>query len=185
MPLTDPRVDAYIAKSPPFAQPILAEVRKQVHAAYPAAEETMKWGVPHFTHKGILCGMAAFKAHCRIMFWKGLGSVGSIKSVADLPPKKVLAERVQKAAALNENGTKRTRPPRPKKSPVAVPAFITGALKKNPRALAAFKAFSPSHRREYVEWITEAKQDETRQRRLSTAVEWIASGRSRNWKYER
>ncbi len=185
MPNMDPRVDAYIAKSPAFAQPILKNIRKQVHAAFPAAEETLKWGVPHFTHKGILCGMAAFKEHCRIMFWKGLGSIGSIKSVADLPPNTVLAARVKKAAALNENGAKRTRPSRPAKAPVTVPAFITAELKKNPRAFAAFKAFSPSHKREYVEWITEAKREETRERRLMTAVEWIASGKSRNWKYER
>ncbi len=66
----DPRIDAYIAKSADFAQPILKHLRKVVHAGCPKVEETLKWSMPHFDYKGVMCGMAAFKAHCVFGFWK-------------------------------------------------------------------------------------------------------------------
>jgi uncharacterized protein YdeI (YjbR/CyaY-like superfamily) len=196
----DPRIDAYIARSADFAKPILTHLREVVHAACPEVEETMKWSFPHFMYGGILCSMASFKEHCAFGFWKGalvvgdgtssdeaMGSFGRISAISDLPPKKVLAGYVKKAMALNESGVKsptRSKPRAPKK-PLAVPDDLAAALKKNKRALATFEGFSPSNRREYVEWITEAKGEDTRRRRLETAVEWMAEGKSRNWKYER
>ena len=192
---TDPRIDQYIAKSADFAKPILMHLRKVVHAACPDVEETMKWSAPHFDYKGMMCGMSAFKSHCAFGFWKGslvldgpglrdaMGHFGRITSVRDLPSDRVLTGYIKKAAKLNDAGVKVARkPPQPNK-PLRVPADFAGALKK-PAARKAFDAFSPSHRREYVEWITEAKTDATRQKRMATAVEWLAEGKSRNWKYE-
>jgi len=193
MPKTDPRVDAYIDKAADFARPILVEIRARVHAACPDCEETMKWSSPSFQYNGMLCGMEAFKAHCMFGFWKAELVVGGsnpharyryLKSVADLPGKKEMAALIHKAMALNDQGVVVTRAPREKKAPAArVPADLVAALQKSKKAKNAFEEFSPSHKREYVEWITEAKREETRQQRIQTAVKWIAEGKSRNWKY--
>jgi uncharacterized protein YdeI (YjbR/CyaY-like superfamily) len=199
----DPRIDAYIAKSAAFAQPILRHLRGLVHEGCPAAEETIKWGMPTFTHHGILCGMAGFKAHCTFGFWRrglnkilgldeakantAMGSIGRIARIEDLPPDKTLVGYIRRAAAINASGG----PPRPRSRSVKkprpalkVPADLAAALRKNKAAAVAFENFSPSHRREYIEWIAEAKRDETRQRRLATTLEWLVAGKSRNWKYE-
>jgi uncharacterized protein YdeI (YjbR/CyaY-like superfamily) len=194
----DPRVDAYIEKAAPFAQPILVAIRETVHASCPGVEETMKWNFPHFVYKGMLCGMASFKQHAALGFWKGalvtggprsadaMGHFGRLTKLSDLPSKTALAAYVRKAAALNEQGVKAPRAPK-KSAPkvVRVPAPLAAALAKHQKAKAGFEAMSPSHRREYIEWITEAKSEETRDRRLAQAVEWMAEGKSRNWKYER
>lgn len=190
----DPRVDAYIAKSPDFAKPILMHVREIVHDACPDVEEDMKWSTPAFMYKGILCGMSSFKQHASFGFWKHdlvTGSprvessmgFGRLTKVSDLPAKKTLVAYVKKAAALNEAGVKTERPKAAPKPPAKAPADLLAALKKNKKAQATFDAFSPSARREYVEWITDAKSDDTRARRLATAVEWMAEGKHRNWKY--
>jgi len=193
MPKTDPRVDVYIDKAADFARPILVEIRARVHAACPECEETMKWSSPSFQYKGMLCGMEAFKAHCMFGFWKAELVVGGsnpharyryLKSVADLPGKKEMAALIRKAMALNDQGVVVTRAPREKKAAARVPAELVAALQKSKKAQNAFEEFSPSHKREYVEWITEAKREETRQQRIQTAVKWIAEGKSRNWKYE-
>jgi uncharacterized protein YdeI (YjbR/CyaY-like superfamily) len=195
----DPRIDAYIANSADFARPILTHLREVVHAACPPVEETMKWAFPHFMYEGILCSMASFKQHCAFGFWKGslivdgngrsaeeaMGQFGRITKLSDLPPKKVLAGYVKEAMRLNDEGVKSpTRSaPKARKGEVAVPDDLASALKRNRKARATFEGFSPSHRREYVEWITEAKGEETRKRRLETAVEWMAEGKARHWKY--
>ena len=193
----DPRVDAYIEKSADFARPILKHLRKIVHTACPEVEETMKWSFPHFDYKGeMMCSMASFKSHCAFGFWKaslvlgdkvadgGMGHLGRITSLEDLPADRTLASYVRKAAKLNDEGAKVVRARRAKPE-LEVPEDLTRALKKNKKALTAFEAFPPSHRREYVEWIVDAKGEETRKRRLASAVEWIAEGKSRNWKYAR
>ena len=194
----DPRVDAYIAASAPFARPILTRIRRVVHQACPTVEETMKWSSPHFMYEGMLCGMASFKQHCAFGFWKGslivkaadsqakeaMGQFGRIESADDLPSDRLLAHYIKLAMRLNEEGVpSAARSKRKPKPPVKVPADLQGALQKNAKARAVFDAFPPSHRREYVDWITEAKTDETRQRRLATALQWIAEGKQRNWKY--
>ena len=193
----DPKVDAYIKQAAPFAQPILAHIRETVHAACPEAEEAMIWSFPHFLYKGMLCSMASFKQHAAFGFWKGslvtggprsadaMGHFGRITKVADLPSKSVLSGYIRRAATLNDHGVKEPRAPRRAVKPVKVPADLTAALAGNKKARAGFDALSPSHRREYVEWITEAKTDETRGRRLAQALGWMAEGKSRNWKYER
>jgi uncharacterized protein YdeI (YjbR/CyaY-like superfamily) len=191
----DNRIDAYIASAADFAKPILTRVREIVHEACPDCEETLKWGHPTFMHHGIMCGLAAFKQHCALHFWKGglivgdawddgmRGQFANLTKVSDLPPKKVLAGYIKKAMELNELGTKAPkRAPKPKKELVAPDVFMT-AIKKNKKALAAFEAFSPSHKREYVEWIVDAKGEDTRARRIAQAVEWMAEGKPRNWKY--
>jgi uncharacterized protein YdeI (YjbR/CyaY-like superfamily) len=193
----DPRVDAYIARSAEFARPILTHLREVVHAACPEVEETVKWSFPHFMHQGMLCSMAAFKAHCAFNFWKGalvmdgdggsaeaMGQFGRITTLAELPPKTVLSGYVRKAMALNESGAR--APARRKAAPkpaLAVPDDLAGALRTHRKAAATFEGFSPSQRREYIEWITEAKGESTRARRLTTTIEWLAEGKPRNWKY--
>jgi uncharacterized protein YdeI (YjbR/CyaY-like superfamily) len=198
MSTRDPRVDAYIAKAADFAKPILNRIRETVHAGCPGVQEDMKWSFPHFMYKGILCSMAAFKQHAAFGFWKeslilgrgknmdAMGQFGRLTSVSDLPAKRVMIGYVRKAATLNDDGVKVARAPRPSApKAVRVPADLAGALKKNKPAHAAFESFPPSHRREYIEWITDAKTGETRARRLQQAIEWIAEGKSRNWKYEK
>lgn len=194
----DPRIDAYIERAAPFAQPILVHVRELVHQACPDVEETIKWGMPTFAHAGgILCGMAAFKQHASFGFWKhaqvvgegeprdGMGSYGKLASLKDLPPKKTLLAHVRKAMTLNEDGVKpRSRKAAPKPPP-ETPADLAAALGKNRAAKATFDAFPPSCKRDYIEWIVEAKREETRAKRLAQAVEWMAEGKRRNWKYER
>jgi hypothetical protein len=184
----DPRVDAYIRQAPAFAKPILTHLRAKVHEAVPEVEEAIKWGVPHFDHHGPMCTMAAFKAHCRFAFWSGSAADGArpvaerIETVADLPSDRALLKLIRQAAALRQGGARLRRSTAPK-PPVKVPSYFLDALRGNRKALTAFEAFSPSHRREYVEWITEAKTEGTRERRLETAVVWIAEGKPRNWKY--
>ncbi|MDB5047979.1 MAG: hypothetical protein JWO30_1050 [Fibrobacteres bacterium] len=215
----DPRIDAIIAKSADFAKPILTHIRKLVHQGCPEAEETLKWGMPHFLYGGeILCGMAPFKAHAVFGFWKGslivpagkgvkagtepraskngkseakaepgMGQFGKLTSVKDLPNDKTMLGYIKTAMTLNDQGVKsptRGKNAKPK-PPVEAPAYFLAALKKNKAALATYQGFSPSQKREYVEWITEAKTDATRDSRLATAVEWMAEGKVRLWKYQR
>ena len=194
----DPRIDAYITKSAAFARPILSHIRKLVHANCPEVTETIKWSMPHFEYKGgIFCGMAAFKAHCTFGFWlgallkieskldKAMGQFGCITSLADLPGDKEIATIIKAAMKLHDAGVKsptRTKPA--EKKALVVPAYFLAAVKKNKKAHATFEAFSPSKKREYVEWITEAKTDATRDKRLAQAVEWMSEDKVRNWKYQ-
>lgn len=194
----NPRVDAYIEAARPFAQPILQHLRALVHAHCPAATETIKWGVPHFEHRGPLCHMAAFKQHCAFGFWKGemvapkvgtgeaMGQFGRIGALADLPPEAQLAAWIRRAVELNEQGVKTPRRTSTMRKPVPdePPPDLAAALAGNAAAARTFAAFAPSHRREYIEWITEAKKPETRARRLAQALAWLAEGKSRNWKYQ-
>ena len=193
MATKDRRVDAYIEQAADFAKPILKEIRARVHDACPACEETIKWSTPAFDYKGPMCGMAAFKAHCMFGFWKAPLVVGGanphnryrqIKSVADLPAEKEMAALIRKAMSLNDEGVVVERAPRTKKAPARLPADLVAALQKNKKARTAFDAFSPSHKREYIEWITEAKREGTRLKRIETAIRWIAAGKARNWKYQ-
>jgi uncharacterized protein YdeI (YjbR/CyaY-like superfamily) len=198
MATTDPRIDAYIARAAPFARPVLTHLRAVVHAAVPGVEETIKWGMPHFMHGGILCGFAAFKAHCAFHVRgaedllgsearaDAMGQFGRITALSDLPPKATLARILKEARARNEARLKAPRAPRKAPKPEAkVPPDLAAALRGNARARTTFRGLSPSGRREYVEWIVEAKGEDTRARRLAQAIAWMAEGKSRNWKYER
>lgn len=193
----DPRIDAYIAKAAPFARPILEKVRERVHAAAPEAEETMKWSAPGFTVDGkILLMMAAFKAHAALNFWRGqeigdgqpkagaMGQFGKLTAVDDLPSDKELDSLIRQAAALARTApAPRKTKHEPKPAPEMHPDFAA-ALDKAPKAKAALAGFSLSAQREYLEWVSEAKQDSTRTRRIATSVEWLSEGKRRNWKYE-
>jgi uncharacterized protein YdeI (YjbR/CyaY-like superfamily) len=196
----DPRIDAYIAESADFAKPILKHLRDVVHAACPDVEETLKWSAPHFNYKGeMMCGMAAFKQHCAVGFWKGslvvgkaadtnkeaAGQLGRITQVSDLPSKKVLTGYIRKAMKLNDAGVKAPRMKGPAKKPLPTPPDLTRALKVNKAAQEGFDSFSPSARREYVEWLLEAKTEATRTRRLETAIEWMSEGKTLHWKYQK
>lgn len=199
MPTTDPRVDAYIAKSADFAKPILTRVREIVHEACPDVQETIKWGSPFFDYKGqMMCAIAAFKQHCALIFWKaslidGLppngdksrGSFGRITSMKELPSKRQFNGYIKAAMALNDAGVTVKRPKAGSKPEAKVPKELATALAKNKKATAVFGKFPPGQRREYCEWISEAKREETKTKRVAQAVEWIAEGKTRNWRYER
>jgi hypothetical protein len=199
MPTTDARVDAYIEKSNDFAKPILRHLRKLVHEACPGVVETMKWSFPHFDYKGMMCSMAAFKQHCAFNFWKqalleasafpaektAMGSFGRITSLEDLPNDKTLKKLIVDAARLNEEGVKVSKTVSKEKKELVVPDILTGALATNALAAETFNNFPYSKKKEYVEWITEAKTDATRDKRLATTIEWLAEGKARNWKYEK
>jgi uncharacterized protein YdeI (YjbR/CyaY-like superfamily) len=183
------QVDTYIAKSPAFAQPILTKLRTLFHKAVPQLEEQIKWGIPSFERHGNLAMTAAFKQHVRWGFWKaklikGAPSMGGAKltSVKELPPDKTIIAWTKQAAALNESGVQ--APNRAKKPAPKLPRDLAAAVKKHPKAAATYKEFSPSCQREYVEWITDAKQAETRQRRIDQTIAWLSQGKKRNWKYE-
>lgn len=194
---TDPRIDAYIDRQADFAKPILAHLRAAVHAACPDCEEAMKWSSPAFLYKGqMLASMAAFKAHAAFNFWKGalvtgetdgmtsaMGQFGRLTSIADLPDDATLAALVRKAMSLTDEGVKTSRT-KHAKPPVEAPDDLLAALRGNAAAKAVFDAFPESAKRDYVEWITEAKREETRAKRLAQTVEWLAEGKRRNWKYE-
>lgn len=195
----DPRVDAYIAGAAAFARPILERLRATVHEAGPGVGETIKWGMPFFTWHGNLCHMAAFKAHCAFGFWprgmkdvlgrsgtrsdEAMGAFGRIEHLRDIPAKAELKRLIRAAMALNEAGPAPRPKPRPRPE-LPVPAELAKALKADRAAALTFRNFPPGHRREYVEWITEAKRPETRAKRLATTIAWLAEGKSRNWKYQ-
>ena len=200
MPRIDPRIDAYIAKAQPFARHILRELRAAIHAASPQVTETVKWSHPSFEYKGILCGFHAFKAHVNFGFWKHklvvtdadrpAGARGDwfdrFTSAEQLPSRTTLIKYVKKAMKLNDDGVKTPIAAyRTKRKPIPVPSYVKAALARNAKARAAFDAFPPSHRREYLQWITEAKTDATRERRLTAAIEWMSAGKHRNWQYEK
>lgn len=198
----NPAVDAYIEKSPEFARPILVKLRDLMHRACPEVAETLKWSVPFFDYKGPVLGIAAFKQHVNLVFWKGKllkdpagllagagemmnGSVIRLTSIADLPKDKVLLAYLAEAVALNEQGVK--LPAKKKKAPklLVIPPELQAVFKRNKTARVAFDTLSPSHQREYAEWIAEAKQPATRDRRVAKTLEQLAEGKSLNWKYGR
>jgi len=206
-PKIDARIDAYIAKSKPFAQPILWHLRELVHKGCPGVEETMKWSRPFFQHNGTILGnMSAFNEHCSFGFWgqemgqvlreanllqdEAMGSLGRIRSIQDLPPAKQMLGLIRQAVAFIDSGQQispiaaRGKKVKAPASEVEVPAEFTQALKANKKAAAVFAAFSPSSKREYVDWIADAKRTATREKRIATAVEWISEGKQRNWKYQ-
>jgi uncharacterized protein YdeI (YjbR/CyaY-like superfamily) len=202
MPKTDKRIDSYISKAEPFAQPILRHLRALVHEVCPDVVETMKWSFPHFDYLGVMCSMASFKQHAVFGFWKAslmkdkrlmenaasetsMGHLGKITSLKDLPSDKIMKAYISEAMQLNEAGAKvaRTKPVAGRK--IAVPPYFKKAIEGNKAAGKTFEAFSPSNKKEYVDWVTEAKTEATRAKRIKTAIEWMAQGKIRNWKYVR
>jgi uncharacterized protein YdeI (YjbR/CyaY-like superfamily) len=193
----DPRVDAYIKKAQPFAQPLLTHLRKVVHSAVPEVEETMKWSTPHFDYKGMFCGVAAFKEHVAFGFWKSAllkehlpgagisaaGQFGKIATMKDLPSDKDLTRIIRIAKQLNDDDVKAPSMRKGPRAALTAPADLLTALAKNKKAKATFEGFPPGQKREYIAWVVEAKQAATREKRIKTAVEWMADGKIRNWKY--
>jgi len=193
----DQRVDAYIENAAEFARPILRYLREVVHEGCPECVEEIKWRSPSFSYKGLLAGMAAFREHCTFGYWKGalvidegarsdaaMGQLGRITAIADLPSRATLLKWTRKAASLNEAGVKVKRAPKTTQT-LRIPADLAASLRKNRKALAIYESFSPTKRRDYIEWILEAKTAATRKNRVGTAVQWMAAGKSRNWKYEK
>jgi uncharacterized protein YdeI (YjbR/CyaY-like superfamily) len=200
----DKRVDAYIEKSADFAKPILNHLRDLIHKASPEIKETIKWSFPHFDYKGTVCSMASFKQHCAFGFWKSsllpdpenllkaevqsaMGQFGRITSMEDLPGEEVMIAYIRNAVLLNETGVKVTpnRKATVSLADLVVPDYFLEALSKNPLAQSAFQGFSNSHKKEYLDWFAEAKTEETRQKRIATALLWLSEGKSRNWKYKK
>ena len=198
----DERIDAYIAKSADFAKPILIHIRQVVHQASPLINETVKWGMPFFDYKGPVCMMAAFKQHCGFGFWKasrlkdsdGLlqgsdaeaaaGSFGRIESMHDLPSDAALIGFIHQMIVLNESGVKEAKKPSAPKAEIPMPADFDRLLRGDLAAMDHYEKFSPSCKREYLEWFTEAKTEATREKRMQQALEWIGEGKTRNWKYK-
>ncbi len=202
MSTKDKRIDAYIARSADFAKPILNRIRKVVHEACPDVVETVKWGMPHFDYKGMMCGMASFKEHCSFGFWKAklmndydkkfapvgetaMGHFGRISSLKDLPSDAIIKRYVKEACRLNDAGVRISRPAQKSKTPLRVPRYFKAALAKSPMAKLHFDEFPYSRKKDYVEWVTEAKTEVTRDKRVATSIKWISEGKGRNWKYER
>ncbi len=201
MPTTDPFVDAYIEKSKDFAKPILNHIRALVHETCPDVVETKKWSFPHFDYKGeMMCSMAAFKEHCAFGFWKqslmedkafpaektAMGSFGRITSLKDLPSDKTFKKLIVDAMKLNDAGIKVAKAkPAGERKELVVPDILKAALKTNALAAETFENFPYSCKKEYIEWITEAKTEPTRDKRLATTIEWLSEGKRRNWKYEK
>lgn len=196
----DPRIDAYIAKAKPFARPILKHLRKLMHQGCPDVDETIKWGSPHFAYQGgPVAGMASFTEHAVFGFWKAsllsgaktdksaeaMGQFGRLKTLKDLPPDAKILKMVREAAKLNEQGITVKRPKPGSKPPLPVPADLAKALAKNMKAKAGFEGLTPSQRREYLEWLLEAKREETRATRFKSALALLAEGKSLHWKYQR
>lgn len=204
MPTINPLIDEYISKAEEFAKPVLLHLRKLIHSACPDVEEKIKWGFPNFEYKQqILCSMAAFKNHCAFTFWKAalmedsnkifvisgntsMGHFGKITSLKDLPSDAIIKSYIKEAMALNDAGIKL---PKTKKvvaeTTLTIPEYFQKRLNKNKTAKATFEKMPPSHKKEYLEWITEAKTETTREKRISTTLEWLAEGKSRNWRYEK
>jgi len=192
-------VDAYIEKAADFAKPILRHVREVIHAACPDVEEAMKWGMPSFAYHGIMCNMAAFKEHCAFGFWKGkilfaksdrarekesMGNFGRIARLSDLPSDAKLTGYIRKAMSLNERGVPMKRADTPRsRVELKIPSYFKNELSKNKKALETFKNFSTGNKKDYVEWIIEAKTEPTRSGRMKKAIKWMAEGKIRNWKY--
>jgi len=191
----DPKVDQYIEKSADFAKPILEHLRSLVHEACPEVEEAIKWNFPNFVYKGILCNMASFKHHCTFGFWKAplildsdvadeaMGQFGKITSISDLPGDSVMIGYIKKAVELNEKGIKVPKKASATKKKLDIPNYFMVAIRENESALRTFNSFSNSHKKEYVEWVADAKTEETRDKRLATTVRRLSEGKERNWKY--
>jgi len=201
----DKRIDAYIAKARPFAQPILKKLRALIHKGNPRVEETIKWGMPSFEYKGPFCSFASFSQHAVFGFWKyklikdpkgylqeirnkggdAMGNLGRITDISDLPPDKVIIDFVKQAKTLNDEGIKVPARPQKPKAELVIPEYFMRALRSNKKALAVWEKASYSFKKEYLMWITEAKTEATREKRIETMLEWMAEGKGRNWKYER
>lgn len=194
------KVDEYISQAHDFAKPILNHLRKLIHIACPQAEESIKWGHPHFEYKGLLCNMAAFNKHCAFGFWKAalmkdanllqennadaMGHSGKIKSLSDLPKDRIIVARVKEAVLLNEKGiTLPVRKPSDKKHEISVPLLLQKELIKNKMASDAFNNLSSYHKKEYIDWIDEVKTEKTKLMRIATTIKWLTEGKTKNWKY--
>lgn len=208
MAIKDKRIDEYIEKAQPFAKPILKHLRKLIHKGCPEVQETIKWSFASFDYKGLLCSFAAFKQHCAFGFWKSallndaknvlqeranqggeaMGNLGRITSMKDLPVDAVILDFIKQAKKLNDDGVKlpsRKKVSEKEKNELEIPPKLISALKKNKMAKETFEAFSYSNKKEYSEWIQEAKTEATREKRITAALEMLEAGKSRNWKYEK
>jgi len=203
MPTFNPAVDKYIANAEDFTKPILEHLRKIIHDTCPQVEEVIKWGIPHFDYKGdMMCILAAYKKHCSFSLYKAalmkdpkivesvaagqkMGYMDKVKALTDLPAIKVLVAYIKEAMALNENGIKKAKPKPEAPKVIEMPDYLSEALKANPKAKEVFESKSPSFRKEYIVWITDAKTEATRQKRIEQSLEWIAEGKGRFWQYSK
>lgn len=191
------KVDDYILQSQDFAKPILTHLRKLIQIACPQVEESIKWGHPHFEYKGLLCNVAAFNRHCAFGFWKAalmkdaelltknnndaMGHSGKLKSISDLPKDKIIIARVKEAVLLNEQGVHLPAKKHSEKNPeIKVPLLLKNELIKNKEVDQKFNSLSPSHKKEYIEWIEDAKKEETKFKRIASTIKWVMEGKSTN-----
>jgi uncharacterized protein YdeI (YjbR/CyaY-like superfamily) len=198
------KVDDYILKSASFSQPILYKMRAIIEEAEPHIEETIKWGFPCFTYQNkIICSFSAYKNHCVFRFWQGssledsdgilakvgeteMGELSKIKNLEDLPNSEVLIKYIRTAIELSQKGSAKKPMTKEKKLTIDLKSIdLPEIFNSFPKQAEKFDTFSPSHRKEYISWINEAKTDETKLKRIKTMMEWLLEGKSRNWKYEK
>jgi len=199
----NPKVDAYILNTAPFAQPILNELRATLETAEPELEETIKWGFPCFTFQSkLICSFSAYKNHCVFRFWQGsnlkdsagiltkvgeteMGELSKIKNLEDLPNSEILINYIREAIELSKKKSTKTIVSE-KKITIDLKSYdLQEIFSSFPKQAEKFDTFSPSHRKEYISWINEAKTEDTKLKRIKTMMEWLLEGKSRNWKYEK
>ncbi|WPU95271.1 YdeI/OmpD-associated family protein [Mucilaginibacter sabulilitoris] len=199
----DPKVDEYIATSADFAKPVLEHWRQLIHDNCPDVVEAIKWGFPHFDYKGdFMCVIASYKNHCSFTFLKAelmndarlkdsktlkpiQRFLGKVTKLSDLPPDEEFIGMLKEAMVLNEKGIKVMAPKSDKPKVLEMPDYFSEKLAGNAKAKAVFESKSDSFRKDYIIWISDAKTDATRQKRMEEAIEWIAEGKGRFWKYEK
>ena len=197
--MRNPKIDSYIDSAPEFAAPIIVHLRELAHRAFPKIEETIKWGMPHFEHKGLVFGIAAHKNYASVTFHKSnqltdkhkifnmvgkseMGALGKIKTLDDLPSDEILMEYILESIEVNKKGVK-PKVAKPASLKYEMDKDFQAGLEGNPGAMEHYQDFSVSNKNEYLEWICEAKTAATKEKRITQILEWISEGKPRNWKY--
>ncbi|MEO9802317.1 MAG: YdeI/OmpD-associated family protein [Reichenbachiella sp.] len=191
------KIDAYLTTVSSEHRPVLELIRKTVNAVDDRIQEDWKWRAPCFSLEGLVCWFVAFKSHVGLNFFKGAliedihnafvesededkgNRMIHFKSIDEVKVK-VIQDYVKQAVLLNEQGIKIDFP---KRKTLETPDYLIEALNKNKKAKDVFESFTDAQRKDYIEWLVEAKREETRNKRMTQAIEWIAEGKTRNWKY--
>jgi hypothetical protein len=191
------RINLYIAELPDWQRKHLVRVRQLIHSTEERIEEAWRGNAPHFDHQGSLIGMHAFKSCVSIWFHKGASlkdGHGLFKLTEKDAEREVRKYKIHEGESINEKafldllkqalkvnaaqaGGAETKPT---SRALVVPSDMEQVLRKDEQAWAQWEGLAASHKREYVEWITDAKQDETRKRRLAKALEMIRDGQAKN-----
>jgi hypothetical protein len=195
------QINQYMAELPEWQRRMLVRLRQLIHEAAPEVEEAWRWDKPHFDNAGIMVGLCAFKEHVAVWFHKGAllkDTKKLFEATARTEEKGMRAYKlhegdkineaafldlVKQAVAVNDKGTK-LREAKPTKKALVVPEDLEQVLRKDPTAWANWEAFPVGHRRAYVEWVTDARQEETRKRRIAQSLEKIREGEQQEERHQ-